>query len=558
MTILSSIDAVDQTPIDEWLAEQADLSAVERFAQRHEGELLHRQARYYRDLIPASPPAPGHQYAFAVDLDACTGCQACVSACHSLNGLDEGESWRTVTTLTGGTPTGVSGSRPRQQTVTATCHHCVDPACLKGCPVDAYEKDPHTGIVSHLDDQCIGCGYCTLTCPYEVPVYNHRRGIVRKCDMCSSRLATGEAPACVQACPNGAIAIAIVDIAGVVARSTQGAVVPGAPPSAITAPTTVYSSRREQSSGDVPVLALPDGPSRRHTPLAVMLVLTQLSVGAFVVDLVLRLLTDRGTGALPAFDAVVAAAAGVLALGASVLHLGRPQYGYRAVIGLRHSWLSREVVAFGAFTALAVPYAMVLWLWRASPRSPVPDALGAAVALLGITGIACSVLIYTTTHRSSWRPLCVATKFAGSAAICGLATVLWASNVSALLRGAPLVFDPTGTGQHVLLLVLAGLVAVKLLADAAAFRHLLRGRSDDPEGARRARLLAHDLRSTSAARFSLGAAAGVALPLLWASIDSTDASSLLSVLAATLMLVGVVGSELAERTLFFTAASAPR
>jgi formate dehydrogenase iron-sulfur subunit len=551
MTILSSIGAVDQTPIDAWLAEQADLSAVERFAQRHEGELLPRQARYYRDLIPAHPPGPGRQYGFEVDLDACTGCKACVTACHSLNGLDDGESWRTATTLTGG-----ATSTSRQQTVTAACHHCADPACLNGCPVDAYEKDPITGIVSHLDDQCIGCSYCTLSCPYEVPVYNHRRGIVRKCDMCAGRLATGEAPACVQACPNGAIAITIVDTAAVIARSAEGAVVPGAPPSRITAPTTVYRSTREQSSGDAPALAPPDGPARRHTPLAVMLVLTQLSVGAFVVDFVLRLLTDRATGALPAFDAVVAAAAGVVALGASVLHLGRPQYAYRAVIGLRHSWLSREVVAFGAFTALGVPYAMVLWLWRTPPSSPVPDALGAAVALLGITGVACSVLIYTTTHRSSWRPVCVATKFACSAAICGLATVLWASNVSALLRGAPLVFDPTATGQHVLLLVLAGVAAAKLLAEAVVFRHRLR--TDDPEGARRARLLTHDLCSTTATRFALGAAAGVALPMLWAAIDGADSSSWLSAIAATLVLAGVVGSELAERTLFFTAASAPR
>ncbi|HEX9506293.1 MAG TPA: 4Fe-4S dicluster domain-containing protein, partial [Acidimicrobiia bacterium] len=194
MTLLSAVAPVVETPVDRWLSEQADLSAVERFAQRHEGELVPRQARYYRDLIPLSAPGPGQQYGFEVDLDACTGCKACVTACHSLNGLDDDESWRSVTLLTGG-----SATQPFQQTVTAACHHCVDPACLNGCPVDAYEKDPVTGIVSHLDDQCIGCSYCTLSCPYEVPVYNRGRGIVRKCDMCTGRLAVGEAPACVQA-----------------------------------------------------------------------------------------------------------------------------------------------------------------------------------------------------------------------------------------------------------------------------------------------------------------------------------------------------------------------
>ena len=240
MTLLSSVAPVDETPLESYLAEQADLTAVERFAQRHEHELVPVQARYYRDLLPLTLPDAGQQYGFEVDLDACTGCKACVAACHSLNGLDEGESWRSVTLLTGGTPV-----RPAQQVVTSACHHCVEPACLQGCPVDAYEKDPVTGIVSHLDDQCIGCSYCTLSCPYEVPLYNHDRGIVRKCDMCKDRLSEGEAPACVQSCPNGAIAIKIVDTATVVAQAAGSTLVPGlTPPSSITVPTTAYRSER--------------------------------------------------------------------------------------------------------------------------------------------------------------------------------------------------------------------------------------------------------------------------------------------------------------------------
>src|SRR3954466_5185006 len=121
--------------IDALLAEQQQLTAVERFARHHKVHDSPAQARYYRSLIPLTKPGAGEQYAFSVDLDACTGCKACVSACHSLNGLDPGESWRSVTLLSG-----LSGDRPLRQTVTAACHHCVDPACLRGCPVDAYEK----------------------------------------------------------------------------------------------------------------------------------------------------------------------------------------------------------------------------------------------------------------------------------------------------------------------------------------------------------------------------------------------------------------------------------
>src|SRR5689334_19721515 len=162
------------TLIDDYLAEQQRLTAVDTFARRHERYELHAKARYYRDLIPLNKPQAGQQYAFEVDLDACTGCKSCVVACHSLNGLDDDESWRSVGLLVGG-----KMELPVLQHVTTACHHCIEPACLEGCPVEAYEKDPASGIVKHLDDQCIGCQYCIFKCPYDVPRYNKSRGIVR-------------------------------------------------------------------------------------------------------------------------------------------------------------------------------------------------------------------------------------------------------------------------------------------------------------------------------------------------------------------------------------------
>ena len=68
--------------IDELLAEQQRLTPVERFARRHDRADFPAQARYYRDLIPSALPARQQQYAFGVDLDVCSGCKACVSACH--------------------------------------------------------------------------------------------------------------------------------------------------------------------------------------------------------------------------------------------------------------------------------------------------------------------------------------------------------------------------------------------------------------------------------------------------------------------------------------------
>jgi len=310
------------TPLDRFIREQQDLSAVERFSARHDEEGFDTgpdaRTRGYRDLLPATGPGPGQQYGFEVDLDACSGCKACVSACHSLNGLADDEMWRSVGLLHGEDP-----AAPTQHTVTTACHHCVDPACLNGCPVDAYEKDPITGIVAHLDDQCIGCSYCTLMCPYEVPVYDHDRGIVRKCDMCAGRLAEGEAPACVQGCPTEAISISIVTVADLMAelRADPEAVgtatlVPSAPLSSITVPTTRYRSAEPLPSGLVAADRFSLQPSHGHTPLAVMLVLTQAAVGAFVLALALGSRLD------PAHEwiALVTLVVGGIALGASVLH----------------------------------------------------------------------------------------------------------------------------------------------------------------------------------------------------------------------------------------------
>jgi Fe-S-cluster-containing dehydrogenase component/DMSO reductase anchor subunit len=515
------------------LADQADLSAVERFARRHDTGVL-PETGWWRDRVPLSRPAPGQQYGFEVDLDACTGCKACVSACRSLNGLDEDESWRTVGLLHG-------TSLPVQQTVTATCHHCLEPACLAGCPVDAYEKDPVTGIVHHLDDQCIGCGYCTFTCPYDVPRFNPTRGIVRKCDMCAGRLAVGEAPACVQACPNDAIGVTLIDTAEIRRRARDGALVPGAPPSAITVPTTVYRSERGLAPGLVPADQSALRPAPAHPPLAVMLVLTQLSAGAFLVDWCLRALAgDKVTAALGPADALVALGLGLLALGASVLHLGRPRYAWRAVLGLRHSWLSREILAFSAFAALACLYSALLWL---GSDSVLVDALGAVVAVAGVAGVACSVMIYAVTRRPFWTAGRTAVRFTLTTAACGLATVL----ATALTRLPGEVVGP-------LALLLAGVAAAKLAWEAAFLRH---ARHADDLG-RSARLLTTYLVRLTRWRFGLGLGGGVGIPVLVAlGAAQTHPPIGLCAAGAILAAVALVAGELCERTQFFAAVTSP-
>jgi formate dehydrogenase iron-sulfur subunit len=549
------LESVDMTPLDQYLAQQADLTAVGSFSRAHTNadaypgkseRVAPFQERYYRALLPLRQPKPGEQYAFAVDLDSCTGCKACVTACHSLNGLDDDESWRMVGLLHATSAAPTVAAKPTQQTVTTGCHHCVDPACLKGCPVDAYEKDPLTGIVKHLDDQCIGCGYCMLTCPYEVPTYSASRGIVRKCDMCAGRLAEGEAPACVQACPNQAISIAVIDKLEAVARSYGTELVPGAPKSSITAPTTVYKTTRDLSqlhAADLHSLR----PAEAHPPLAVMLVLTQLSVGAFLVEVVLQALARRGVfaqtevAALRPANALVALLLGLVALGASVFHLGRPQYFYRAVIGVRHSWLSREIVTFGGFAASAVLYAAVVWKAPLA-KSYSPTIPGLLVAAVGLVGVGCSVKIYTITGRAWWRVRYTGAKFAGTMATCGLATVLFTSSIVGGALGREL--------SPVLLRGLIVVTALKLLGEAIFLRH---ARSPDAnDRSRTARLLVGPLAGSSSARFALGSAGGIVLPLVLIALHGPR------VLLCALTLLLVVSGELVERYQFFRAVSAPR
>lgn len=389
---------MNTTPLERYLAEQGELTAVERFSQAHDQGAALAGAGTWRERIPLTRPVAGQQYAFDVDLDACTGCKACVTACHNVNGLDDGEAFRTVGLLKGGTAT-----QPFQQTVTTACHHCVDPACLAGCPTNAYDKDAFTGIVAHVEGRCLGCGYCTWTCPYEVPRFNPARGVVRKCDMCRDRLGAGEEPGCVSACPNGAITITVVDTAALrrdLAQPGQ-ALVPTAPPSAITVPTTTYRSDWGLPEALTAAGATLGAGGRPHGPLAAMLVLTQAAVGAFAVDL--------ATPHRPATTAIglVLAAVG---LALSVLHLGRPERAWRSVAGLRHSWLSREVAGLGAFAALAG--LAVLTGSR---------AVEAAAGVAGVVGVGCSAMLYVVTRRPCWRTSATGPRFAASALVSGAA-----------------------------------------------------------------------------------------------------------------------------------------
>lgn len=557
---MRTADSVIRLPIiDAYLREQNDLTAVERFSRYHDQGADHPKSEY-QGLMPLTMPGEGEQLSFHVDLDRCTGCKACVTACHSLNGLDENETWRFVGMLHGGTR-----EAPVQQTVTTACHHCVDPACMKGCPVEAYEKDPVTGIVKHLDDQCIGCQYCTLTCPYEVPQYNKRLGIVRKCDMCSDRLKAGEAPACVQACPNEAISIRVVSQDAVLDDHQSDTFLPGAPSPGITAPTTVYRSNKPLPRNTLPADFYSVRPSHQHRPLVVMLVLTQLSVGAFCVERALRaLLPGSALAALQPVQSLVALAIGLLALGASTAHLGRPLYAFRAFLGLRTSWMSREIIAFGAFAGAAMLYAVICWrgplldyfqipLQMEPWASAVERHTGSAVAFSGIVGVFCSVMIYHVTLRRFWSGWNTAIKFFGTALLLGTTTSLVIAAFAGIAQ--PEHAPSLSLAVSLLLRVVMFTTVAKLAHELSLLMHL--GDKQQNEMKRSAILLVNDLKQLGVTRLMVAFAAGVIAPGLSLALLADGLNTAVAVLSV-LSFVGLLVGELIERSLFFAAVSAPR
>ena len=140
--------------------------------------------------------------ALMIDLERCTGCKSCEAACKQSNALGPHEYRNRVLWFNE-----EEALVPRLDFLTVTCQQCDRPACLRACPLNpkALSKDPVTGVVSVDEDRCTGCGECALACPYGAMGYDPVGQHAVKCDLCASRRAAGEGPACAAVCPTQAI-----------------------------------------------------------------------------------------------------------------------------------------------------------------------------------------------------------------------------------------------------------------------------------------------------------------------------------------------------------------
>ncbi len=147
------------------------------------------------------------------DATKCIGCRSCEVACKKVNNMppeydDEGI-WDAPQDLSAKTLTIVKLYKGENEYsfIKRQCMHCVDPVCVSGCPTSALVKQPN-GVITWNEDACVGCRYCQMGCPFNIPKYefNAAYGRIVKCDMCAGNgLLDQGCTGCSNACPTGAI-----------------------------------------------------------------------------------------------------------------------------------------------------------------------------------------------------------------------------------------------------------------------------------------------------------------------------------------------------------------
>lgn len=169
-------------------------------------------------------PAASDAYGCLVDLTRCIGCRKCEEACNGQHGLPAPDaSFEDLTVLDRKRRPDeksytvvnryVSGKVDKQNRLVPTfvkiqCMHCADPACASACIVGALKKQK-SGAVTYDASKCIGCRYCMVACPFEIPAYEYHEPLtprVMKCTFCQERITTRNIPpACASVCPVEAI-----------------------------------------------------------------------------------------------------------------------------------------------------------------------------------------------------------------------------------------------------------------------------------------------------------------------------------------------------------------
>ena len=144
-----------------------------------------------------------------VDVRKCMGCHSCEIAC----AIAHSEA-KTLFEAIGERPLPqprVSVLAVGEAAIPLQCRHCEDAPCVEICPTGALQKPDSEGPVTIDHELCIGCKSCIIVCPFGVIAMSADGKTIVKCDMCIERLERDEQPACVEACPTGAMQLVSVD-----------------------------------------------------------------------------------------------------------------------------------------------------------------------------------------------------------------------------------------------------------------------------------------------------------------------------------------------------------
>jgi len=155
-----------------------------------------------------APQAPPDAVGMLYDATRCIGCRACVTACKTANDL-AGNLYDPPQDLDGQTKNIIKKLEVDGEITSymkAQCMHCIDPGCANACMIGALKKRDF-GIVTWDGTRCIGCRYCQVACPYNIPKFqwDTANPKIVKCELCLHMLKQGKEPGCCQACPKEAV-----------------------------------------------------------------------------------------------------------------------------------------------------------------------------------------------------------------------------------------------------------------------------------------------------------------------------------------------------------------
>jgi DMSO reductase anchor subunit len=354
--------------------------------------------------------------------------------------------------------------------------------------------------------------------------------------MCHERLDEGQSPACVQACPAGAIEIEVVNVEEWLNRDIdEQANMPFLPDARITNSTTRYTLPENLPENMKEIDEHILKPAHKELPLVFMTVLTQISLGGFLALFLGDVMSLFGFEKTSWIMALLVMMPAALGLPLSALHLGRPFLAMSAMKNIKSSWLSREALALGVFTGLMSVNVALYWFDVSHLLRLIVEAVTLAT---GIYGIYAQSMIYRIKARPSWNRVTTNYKFFGVAYI-GFFLLAFISSASTVQEA---IIPLTTMGM---------LGALAQLFFSYEDIRTLDAKANEYQLQRTKRLLNENFGSVKKLRFVTLLIGGVLLPLL-ALVFVSGSSMMIASFILGLALLVSFASEISDRFLFYT------